>query len=175
LRVVHASWSPLSIALVGDRRFTNQEFLVASSSAGTSEHRAVSTLVNGPEIELPQGGLYRDKDGHARKEIRVRWFSSEEGKAELTFRDIVFPSAGELPNFSLNAQALDRLSLYGEAEPPVIFGHYWMTLHPPKRVAKNVACVDYSVAAKAGGFLTAYRCDGEQVLSNEKFLAVRTV
>jgi len=37
-----------------------------------------------------------------------------------------------------------------------------------------VACLDYSVAGKSGGKLVAYRWDGEQALSNDKFVYVET-
>jgi hypothetical protein len=42
----------------------------------------------------------------------------------------------------------------------------------PEILAANVACLDYSVASKSGGKLVAYRWDGEQELSNEKFVFV---
>ena len=49
-------------------------------------------------------------------------------------------------------------------------GHYWFQ-DTPEILAHNVACVDYSVA-KPGGKLVAYRWDGEQELSNDKFVWV---
>lgn len=48
-------------------------------------------------------------------------------------------------------------------------GHYWFK-GTPKKLADNVACLDYSVAR--GGKLVAYRFDGEQVLDNDKFVFV---
>lgn len=39
-----------------------------------------------------------------------------------------------------------------------------------KALADNVACLDFSVAK--GGFLCAYRWNGEQKLSNENFVRV---
>jgi hypothetical protein len=41
----------------------------------------------------------------------------------------------------------------------------------PVPLAPNIACLDYSVA-KPGGRLVAYRWDGEQTLSREKFIWV---
>lgn len=38
----------------------------------------------------------------------------------------------------------------------------------PELLAENVACLHYSVAK--GGFLCAYRWNGEQTLSNENFV-----
>lgn len=44
----------------------------------------------------------------------------------------------------------------------------------PKPLAKNIACVDFSVA-KRGGKLVAYRWDGERKLSQDKFVSVDRV
>ena len=44
----------------------------------------------------------------------------------------------------------------------------------PEHLARNIACLDYSVA-KPGGRLTAYRWDGEQVLTKERFVWVARV
>ena len=41
----------------------------------------------------------------------------------------------------------------------------------PELLADNVACLDYSVAK--GGFLCAYRWNGEQKLKNENFVWVK--
>jgi hypothetical protein len=54
---------------------------------------------------------------------------------------------------------------------PVFVGHYWLSAQRPAVLADNVACLDYSVAK--GGFLCAYRWQGEQTLSNEHFVWVR--
>jgi hypothetical protein len=59
---------------------------------------------------------------------------------------------------------------YGENEPPIFVGHYWMNKADgdhPARLADNVACLDYSVAK--GGDLVAYRWSGEHVLDDRSF------
>jgi hypothetical protein len=63
---------------------------------------------------------------------------------------------------------VDHLIEYSQDDPPVFVGHYWMDSEP-KLLASNVACLDYSVAAKSGGKLVAYRWDGEQALDKGKF------
>ena len=47
-------------------------------------------------------------------------------------------------------------------------GHYWLSGPRPKLLRHNVACLDWSVAK--GGFLCAYRWDGEQVLDEKHFV-----
>lgn len=44
----------------------------------------------------------------------------------------------------------------------------------PEPLARNIACVDFSVA-KPGGKLVAYRWDGEDELSSDKFVWVERV
>ena len=47
-------------------------------------------------------------------------------------------------------------------------GHYWLSGPRPTLLRHNVACLDWSVAK--GGFLCAYRWDGEQVLDEKHFV-----
>ena len=61
-----------------------------------------------------------------------------------------------------------ELSYLAEA-PPVLFGHYWLDGRPAPQ-ARNVACLDYSVARD--GDLVAYRWDGEPALCAENFVVV---
>ena len=67
----------------------------------------------------------------------------------------------------------DHLVDYSHEAPPVFLGHYWVE-GDPKSLARNIACLVYSVA-KPGGSLTAYRWDGEQVLEWERFVWVDRV
>jgi len=56
---------------------------------------------------------------------------------------------------------------YSPEEPPVFLGHYWFS-GGPRRLAENVACVDYSVAR--GGKLVAYRWSGENIIEDSNFV-----
>lgn len=53
---------------------------------------------------------------------------------------------------------------------PVFLGHYWLE-GTPMPLADNIGCVDYSVAHDTGK-LVAYRWDGEEILSPDKFISV---
>jgi len=57
---------------------------------------------------------------------------------------------------------------YPAPSPPVFIGHYGLRAGSPSLLAANVACVDWGVAS--GGFLCAYRWDGECELSPAKFV-----
>ncbi|MBA4192406.1 MAG: hypothetical protein C0467_30940 [Planctomycetaceae bacterium] len=53
----------------------------------------------------------------------------------------------------------------------MFLGHYWLSTERPEVLAENVARLDFSVAK--GGFLCAYRWQGEQKLSNKNFVRVK--
>ena len=57
---------------------------------------------------------------------------------------------------------------YPEDARPVFVGHSRLSGPRPKLLRHTVACLDWSVAK--GGFLCAYRWDGEQVLDEERFV-----
>ena len=73
----------------------------------------------------------------------------------------------------LEQATIDAAAPYPADAKPVFIGHYWLTAPRPALLAENVACLDYSVAK--GGFLCAYRWDGEQMLTNEHFVWVAAV
>lgn len=171
LRVVHAAWGGKAAAAVDERRFSDDQFLLASSMDGTPENAAVKILLNGPETLLPKGVIFTDKEGHAHEDIRARWFGPRPG-AGITYRDLVFPPSNEPPAVAVPVELLDGLTHYPETEPIVVFGHYWMPPDAPSNVAKNAACVDHSVAGKAGGVLAAYRWTGEAEVDAGKMVYV---
>jgi hypothetical protein len=72
------------------------------------------------------------------------------GSARQSVTDCASPlAAGEL-----------QAAPYPATAKPVFIGHSWLSAQRPALLADNVACLDYSVAK--GGFLCAYRWDGEQ-------------
>ena len=170
LRVVHASWRPESIGVVGNRRFSDDAFLVAASKPHHAEYDAVSALLNGPEIRLPEGEYFHDKEGIRHPAIRARWFGRFRNGSAPTYRELVLPASDTVPELEVSEEALARLSIYDESEPPVIFGHYWMPPEALGCLAKNAACVDYSVASEHG-VLAAYRWSGEATLSDANLVA----
>jgi hypothetical protein len=57
---------------------------------------------------------------------------------------------------------------YPEDAKRVFMKHCWLRGSRPALLRRNVGCVDWSVAK--GGFLCAYRWDGERVLDEERFV-----
>jgi hypothetical protein len=65
-------------------------------------------------------------------------------------------------------EVLDAAVPYTVDAKPVFLGHYRLRGERPALLRQNVACVDWSVAK--GGFLCAYRWDGERKLDAAKFV-----
>ena len=172
VRVVHACWDEALMKRLQDKHpsvneYLDDDLLVAASRKGSEEFEAVETLLKGREIELPDGQSFFDKDGNARHNVRIRWF---DGDATTLQEAFLGPETARshIPEDLIGA---DHIIQYSHDDPPVFVGHYWLDSEP-KLLAPNVACLDYSVAAKSGGKLVAYRWDGEQRLDNDNFVFV---
>lgn len=129
----------------------------------------LSTLLKGPEMDLPKGAYFSDAEGVRRVKTRIAWWIDP---ARATFGQLSFQ-----PGVSMDVEAevspqVRARKFYGESERPVFFGHYWLT-GIPRLIRHNVCCLDFSVAGYRGnGRLAAYRFDGEQELDERKFVFV---
>jgi hypothetical protein len=169
IRVVHAAWDSSSMldieSALESGRWLTKDLLVRASRKKTREWRAVETLLKGVEVELPEGAAFADSDGNRRTHARIKWWRPAAGE---TWRRLFLGPpevARKLPAEPVDAAVSPG---YPHSAPPVFIGHYWLN-GTPQPAARNVACVDYSVAKK-GGKLVAYRWDGETVLSADKFI-----
>ena len=172
LRAVHACWDHeliKRIALEFDGARLTENLLRQASNRTRWEYAAVETLLKGKEIPLPEGYSFTDRYGKTRKHIRIRWYD----RTQTTYRGKFLGSKEwetDIPDDEIHG---DHAIDYSHAEPPVFFGHYWLS-GTPKTMGSNVACLDYSVA-KPGGKLVAYRWDGKPRLHKKCFIAVGRV
>ncbi|MFO1021596.1 MAG: hypothetical protein U0903_13000 [Planctomycetales bacterium] len=128
--------------------------------------KPVEGVLKGKEIPLPAGMSLNSADAIVRHEMRVRWYLPPEG---TTYR--MYAMSAEVDcDEPIDWTGLADVAPYPATEKPVFIGHYWLRGDRPELLAPNIACLDYSVAK--GGYLCAYRWDGEQELSNEKFVRV---
>jgi len=171
LRVIHAAWDPASMEVIRSaldgKNLLTRDLLVEASRKETDEYEAVEILLKGVEHELPAGLSHTDKDGTIRTRVRP-WFFEH---VPETMRDIIVHPHLFDEEILSSPVSKEILRGYGESEPPVFVGHYWMKKgenEHPARLRDNVACLDYSVAQ--GGDLVAYRWSGEQILNNENFI-----
>lgn len=170
LRVVHACWDPEAIATLRPRLAQGNQLtpdlLVDACDHDRPEFRAIEILLKGKEVKLPEDHSFRDKDGVARQRIRIRWWEP----GPHTYRSLFMGPESAEAHIPDRPVSTDYQLEYGPDEPPVFLGHYWLDGEPAP-LTDNVACLDYSVA-RAGGQLVAYRWDGEQTLSADKFVSV---
>lgn len=167
-RVVHACWDQALISrfqeLYPDGQLSD-ELLIESSKHGTFAYDLFDRLLRGTSLPLPEGGAIKGRDGYTRNEFRTKFWSVK----PQTFRDVVFqpdPLPDDVQSTPLTSRELEKLRFYQPSLPPVFVGHYWLQ-GKPKPLCENVACLDYS--AVKFGRLVAYRFDGEQRLSKDKF------
>ncbi|MGI8602904.1 MAG: metallophosphoesterase [Verrucomicrobiales bacterium] len=167
-RAVHACWDRQSIELLGGRKCTDDEFLSAAAASGTAENRAMKLLLSGPEIRLPDGMHYLDKEKTHRQTVRVRWWELPE---QASAGELTMPTPIDVPS-PLPGDILRALPSYPPDDPPVFFGHYWLPSEStPGPLAKNIVCLDYS--AGLTGPLTAYRWNGERCPASRSFVGTR--
>jgi hypothetical protein len=171
LRAVHACWdedaiAPIAQAVQAHRGLT-PGFLQEACKKGGPLFAPVEVILKGKEGKLPAGASFQDKDGHVRTEIRTRWYLEPNGHTYRTYALQSDEIACDLP---LDDTVIEAAAPYPATSKPVFVGHYWLSAQRPELLADNVACLDFSVAK--GGFLCAYRWNGEQTLSNENFVRV---
>ena len=170
LRVVHACWHPAHMERIRSRLLPGHRLdaalIEAASRKGRDEYDSVETIAKGVEAALPPGAEFHDKDGHHRRDTRLRWWDP----AATTFGSAAILPAGALlaPHAHAHPVPPDLLPGYPD-DKPVFFGHYWMT-GTPTVLSERAACVDYS--AGLGGPLVAYRFDREPRLSDQRFVMV---
>ncbi len=152
-RVIHACWDRQAMAdaerYLIDARLDDR----AVESSADTDHplfRAVEALLKGPEVPLPGGAAFIDKDGHARSEIRVAWWKPEARNWQDIAISVPEPEA-QLPPGALPAEI--GIEPYLPDAKPVFFGHYWMTGEVVLQ-APNALCLDYSAGKE--GPLVAY-------------------
>ena len=171
LRVVHACWDEYAMKLISQaldgRGQISTAFLQSAYTKGTPLFDAVEVVVKGKEAALPDGIQFHDKDGGVRTEIRTRWYLSPKGH---TYRTYALQSDEVACDLDLESAVFEEAEPYPTTAKPVFVGHYWLSADRPEVLAENVACLDYSVAK--GGFLCAYRWQGEDKLRNENFVWV---
>lgn len=168
-RVVHACWGYnyihyLRQTLINDR--LNDDLIYQSVKKGTALNEAVDQTLKGKEIEMPPGLFFFDKDGTRRTNIRIKWW---ENPAEMTYKSISVETIESLPDLPIDMNEQISNEYYKSDDKIVFFGHYWRK-GEPVFYRNNICCLDYSVAK--GGFLVAYRFNGENKLDSNNLVYV---
>jgi hypothetical protein len=165
-RAVHACWDVEAITLLKDYMpdgCMNDALIYESVKSDTPFHDAIEISLKGREMVMPDHLYFEDKDKNKRTEFRVKWW---EDPFSNTYRQLSVEPIETLPDKQVKYSSYQP---YSEHDKPVFFGHYWLS-GKPGLFRSNICCLDYSVAKN--GLLAAYRHDGEQVLSNDKWVHV---
>lgn len=175
LRVVHAAWNDevieAAVPFLGDGHVLTVDAVVASTVKGSVPHAAVEYLLKGPEVPVPAGSEYADKDGHVRSNARVAWWRQDEPRYDthLVMPSGMLTASGE-PHAGLPSDPIPGWVPPTPVDVPVVFGHYWFSGELRTVPASTHVCVDFS--AGKGGPLVAYRWSGERVLTADNLVAV---
>jgi len=160
-RAVHACWDEARIDKLGQHTATGVLSEAQLMQVADPKHvlnDLVETITKGPDVPLPNGHRFADKDGHIRTEVRVKWWNAS-GKS---WADIAMsvPTPNALPTGALpkNVTAM----AYPAGAKPVFFGHYWLTGTPVLQ-APNALCLDYS--AGKDGPLISYQMHPESQIT----------
>jgi len=167
IRVIHACWDPVAMkrlcGKLGPNYTVTDELMVTMSTKGHQDYHDLEILIKGPEIEMPDGFKYKDKDEIVRSSARYAWWDPQASTFDVAARipdnckavdGTPFPQLPAVPIPSGNPEP------YGDTIP-LFFGHYWCT-DEDEIISDHAMCVDYS--AGKGGPLKAYRWNGESKL-----------
>jgi len=167
LRIIHACWDPASMnrlrPKLGPNNTVTDELMVTMSTKGHDDYHDLEILIKGPEIKMPDGLEYKDKDGIKRSSARFAWWDPEA---------LTFDVAARIPDNCTTMEGAPFPTLPAELVPagnpspytdsiPLFFGHYWCD-DDDEIISDHAMCVDYS--AGKGGPLKAYRWNGESKL-----------
>ncbi len=163
-RVIHACWNEKKMAgLNGARTLTEVGFGSFERKQNTKGD-ALAILLCGHEMTLPGEIRREDNKGCVRNEMRVKWWLNQPG---ATLADLALSMSDPVPGSPVAANEIAKLPGYADSAPPLFIGHYGFR-SPPGLMRHNIACVDY--ASPGGSPIGAYRWDGEQILSEKKFI-----
>ncbi len=165
-RVVHACWAAENIQALEGIDLRNFDDLVKYSRKGSKENQLLRPLLNGPELELPEGVVFMAHGGKKCEEIRYKWWEPLEG---LSYRRALYPGHDPgLPDMLIeNPPSSNSVA---PEDPIMFFGHYAILEEKPAPILPNLACLDYGCGK--GGDLVAYRWDGESFLNDSNFVSV---
>lgn len=171
LRAIHACWHRPSLHklqeyLSEDNTIRNQKNLAQLTRKDGSGYGAAETALKGLEMDLPNGLTFLDKHGNLRSKARIRWWL---GGDTLPLKKAVLADSETIKQLPSSQVTLPREARYSSDQPPLFFGHYWLSPDPePPPQRNNVACLDYSVGE--GGPLVAYTYRGERTLQSNHFI-----
>ena len=160
-RVVHACWDQTAIDALkpslSPQDGLTDDLILSSSNSEDPAYGHVERLLKGPEARLPDEVQLKDKSGHPRKELRIKWWELDGPK---TYRSLALTRTELLDLLpDDDASHIDQPVKYGADQLPVFFGHYSLCPQSQKPLqALNLVCLDMS--GHVDPPITAYRWGG---------------
>lgn len=154
-RAVHACWHYDGIQKIrsinANGILTDEHFILAGGDDAALK-QAVDDITKGPEIKLPDGYSFQDKNDSSRRKARIKWWPCD----DITWKNITMsiPESAILPDTNVGEEVFNMI--YQQEDKPVFFGHYWM-FGPLHLQSKNTLCLDFS--AGKNGPLISYLFD----------------
>jgi hypothetical protein len=169
IRIAHAFWNDEDISYL--RNFLPDGRLKKSflRSIHEKQHPAAAIIyrmLKGLEYRCPQDLILKCSKGMSRKLFTINWWESPTGK---TFREISFGNKFILPSYHIPPELAPVFDPYTPDQPIVFIGHYCLS-EGAVIVQNNICCIDSCVDTTS--ILSAYRWNGETVLTSENILTV---
>ncbi|WP_220719115.1 metallophosphoesterase [Agarivorans litoreus] len=152
ITAIHACWHLPSLAKL--RPYLNEDNSLKSEhwvEAFDKDHelyQLIEILLKGPEIQLPEGQFFLDKNAIERFDIRVAWWKHEYSVGSYQELAVVPSSQRHLiPNVPLarGSRKYNIAPIF-----PVVIGHYTLDPSPfPEALSEQVVCVDFNAAKQA--------------------------
>lgn len=144
VRAIHACWDDAAIArlkpyLNADHSL-KPEFWPFAFDPSHELYSLCEMLLKGPEISLPEGYSFTDKNGKQRQQIRVRWWQAD----ARTYRELA--QVQDAARASIPDVPLPSAVRPVAQQRPVVVGHYTLS-GLPELLSEKVICVDYNAAA----------------------------
>ncbi|MDC1105133.1 metallophosphoesterase [Prolixibacteraceae bacterium] len=168
-RVVHASWSDTSIALVSKLREkkvwkkSDIREMVLNNGALLKE---ISLLVHGPMMTMPKNMKIYCNRGLNRKAFRLKWWCDP---LPTTFREICFEGRFTLPDYTVPKELMPTVEVYPPSAPALFCGHYCRA-DGAQLLSHNIVCVDSCISHS--NTLSAYQHTVGERISQDNLVAV---
>jgi hypothetical protein len=163
-RAVHAYWNNENISQV--KNINSLKEILHAREQKRVKKGMIKSVVN----ETLNGKLIiYDNIWSIKKpqKFRIKWWDELYGKDIVD--NIIIHKKINLKSKIITPELLPAFEPYKNSEKPVFFGHYWFkTL--PFLLKNNVCCLDFGAAK--GGYLAAYRFNGEKKLDAKNLVWV---
>lgn len=168
VRAIHACWNDECIerikSYLDSSNCIREEHWINAFDESHELFELIEILLKGPEVNLPKGITFKDKNGIERRTIRIAWWND----TARTYRELALIEdkyrslLPDIPITDIDCKPVTN---------PVFVGHYSLSGEPMLQNEK-VACVDYNAQKDQYplvGYLYSNTVDTDSQLSHDQF------